>query len=108
MPYIHERRVDERFDMTRGLKLFDQRAQRYRPGRTMNISASGALMEMRGGEHLLPGQQIELAIDWAGSARLMHKGQLIGATVIRHDARHDKASVLAVKFNHRLSLARAA
>ncbi|MHB1155992.1 MAG: PilZ domain-containing protein [Phycisphaerales bacterium] len=108
MPYIYERREDERYALARGMKLLDPRAQRYRPGRTLNVSASGALVETRGGEHLPAGQPIRLAIDWAGSAKLMNRGDLIDATVVRHDGRGGETSLLAVRFNQRLSLATAA
>ena len=99
MPYISERRHNERLRMVRPAKLYDPRGRKYRPGCTHNVSSDGALVEIMGGEYLMPGDLIELAIQWPHETPLAMRDRMVNATVVRTGRTEDGVPLLGVRYS---------
>ena len=52
-------------------------------GRTRNVSASGAMLEVYMPSMLITGQRLEVGIAWQHRQALLGKDQLVQATVVR-------------------------
>lgn len=108
MLYFNERRKNDRIPMIRPAKMYDPRARRYRPGCTHNVSVEGALVEIRGGEYLSPGDCIEVCIDWPAEARVMPRSQMMPVTVVRTGFTEDGLPLLGVRFAQDIHIPQAA
>lgn len=102
-----ERRRDARLAVERPIKLQCAQTGRYLSGRTSNLSASGALLEVDHPSLLVPGQRLRLGIAWDNQRAILESPALAQATVIRSSARGATQHV-AVRFDQRQELAASA
>ena len=77
-----DRRVFPRFDMSRPCKVFHPASGRVLAGRTRNLSAGGALVELDTPRDFVPGDRLELAIAWTRRA-VLPADALVEAKVVR-------------------------
>jgi len=103
-----DKRADRRVQLDRAVKMYDPRGGKYMPGHTLNVSAGGMLVALRGGAHLPGGSPIEVAVDWAGSADLLSQSDLVPATVVRRAGVNGAETYVALQFASRQELALAA
>ncbi len=77
-----ERRVFPRFDISRPCKVYHPASGRFIAGRTRNLSAGGALVEIDTPRDFTPGDTLELAIAWTRRA-VLPADALVEAKVVR-------------------------
>lgn len=77
-----DRRQFPRFDISRPCKLYHAATGRYLPGRTRNLSAGGALVDVDTPRDFAEGESLELAIAWTRRA-LLPADALVEAKVMR-------------------------
>jgi hypothetical protein len=99
-----ERRREARMPLARPMKLRCVETGRYLAGQTSNLSASGALLEVRHPSLLVPGQRLQIGIAWGRGLAVIDSDQLAEATVVRSLAL-GSAQRVAVQFSHRQELA---
>jgi len=105
----HERRQDPRMNVTAAVKIFDPASGKYRSGITRNLSAGGALVEVRGGMLASVGDQIGMAIDFTRAAGVVRHDDLKPVVVTRiAPASTPIARLVAVRFVEQQSVTRAA
>lgn len=80
-----ERRIFPRFDISRPCKVYHAASGRFLAGRTRNLSAGGALVEVDTPRDFAPGDSIELAIAWTRRA-VLPADALVEAKVVRQIA----------------------
>lgn len=107
---MNDRRQFPRADLNRPCKIFLPAAARFLAGRTRNLSAGGALVEIDGPRDLKPGDTLELGIAWSNRA-LLPADALIEAKVVRHVASlilpdGTTRRTIGVRFDHTSALAR--
>ena len=95
---IHERRREDRLGYECPVKVYDPRTRRYRSGVTRNVSASGALIEVRGGFHAGIGDQVSVAVDWTGIAPMMSQTDMVPVAITRLASGEDGVQLFGVKF----------
>jgi len=89
-----DRRMAPRQGTHRPVKLrADSRIVRYVAGRTCNLSAGGALIELDRAADLHTGDTIRLAIADCDNAPLLTADRMVEATILRRDPAH-----IAVRF----------
>ena len=102
-----DRRTSPRLAVARPAKLrCSQTGLRYLPGRTCNVSASGALVELGSAPALTAGDRVELAIAHDAGAGLLRPEHVVHATVVR-SLGHGERRYLAVRFAQPVALAQA-
>lgn len=100
---LPERRRDERLDVSRPAKVQCGVTGRYIPARVRNLSAGGALIELRTGTPLASGQAIRVGIPHHDRIPLLASTDFAPAHVIR-SLSHDGLHHVALEFNHPLQL----
>jgi c-di-GMP-binding flagellar brake protein YcgR len=105
---MRERRNDPRVNVSLGVKVYDRRAQRYRPARTFDLSSGGALIEIHQGQTLAIGDSIDLAVEYSSSAAVVHHDDLLKAIVLRNVGYDHGHRRVAVRFVDRPKVALAA
>lgn len=78
-----DRREHTRVDMSRPCKVFLPATARSCAGRTRNVSAGGALVELDSPRDLKPGDTMELGIAWTNRA-ILPADALVEAKIVRH------------------------
>ncbi len=101
-----ERRRDARVAVCRPVKLQCVESGRYLAGRTDNLSASGALLQVYHPSLLVPGQRLRMGIAWTDRQAVLEADRLVDATVVRSRG-HGGFQQVAVAFAHRQELAAA-
>jgi hypothetical protein len=84
--------------MTCNIKVYDVKSRRYRSGRTVNVSAGGALLDIPTGLYAGVGDELQLAIDWTGATPLMAAGDMIPVVVTRHLEPTATGNLVGVRF----------
>lgn len=93
-----ERRCHPRLPTVRPVKLrSDATGLRYLPGRTRNLSAGGALIELDRAAPFQAGQHVHLALAQHPSQPIFYAQDLLDAVVVR-SLRHGSTCHLAVRF----------
>lgn len=100
---LPERRRDERVDVTRPAKVQCGVTGRYLPACVRNLSAGGALIELRTRTPLASGQNIRVGIAHSNHQALLSTTDLADAQVIR-SLTHDGLHHVAIEFAHRMQL----
>lgn len=77
-----DRRGFPRFEVSRPCKAFHPATGRFIAGRTRNLSAAGAMIDLDSPRELGEGERIELAIAWSRRA-VLPADALVEATVVR-------------------------
>ena len=78
-----DRRQGRRHPISRPVKLRCLITGKYMVGRTCNISASGALLEIDQPSLLISGQRLAVGVAWTRQQSLLYKDDMTHATVIR-------------------------
>jgi len=78
-----ERRQNARRPVSCPAKLRCTQTGKYMAGRTRNVSANGAMLEVYMPSMLVTGQRLEVGIAWHHRQALLSKDQLAQATVVR-------------------------
>ena len=99
-----ERRRDARIPLSKPVKVQCAHTGRYLRGRTDNLSASGALLEIEHPSLLVPGQRLKVGIAWNRSQTVLEQGGLAEAVVVR-SLGHGESQRVAVRFAQRQTLA---
>lgn len=101
---INERRRETRFPVIRPVKLRCVESGRFLAGKTSNVSAGGALLELDSAARVTPGQRLEVGIAWNAGQALLSASSLTAATVIRAQPLNRRQRV-ALRFDHPQELA---
>ena len=78
-----ERRQSARQPISKPAKLRCTQTGRFMAGRTRNVSASGAMLEVYLPSMLITGQRLEVGIAWQHRQAMLDSDQLVQATVVR-------------------------
>lgn len=97
-PTTIERRQLPREPIDRGAKVFHTPSLRYAQARTIDLSASGVLMEVRMVRAIFPGDPVRVAIDWLGEG-VMSAATMINARVIRAEPESHGVRRIAIAFD---------
>lgn len=79
----NEQREYERSANACDVKMYIPSTRKFKPGRTLNTSLHGALVEINRNANLHPGDEIKLAIDWHEDQTLIEQSRMISAKVVR-------------------------
>ena len=104
MPTPHERRHDARLPLTRPAKVQCLTTGRYLAGRTRNLSAGGALLEIDHPSLLVPGQRLRVGVARTKQDVVLAAEEMTPATVVRSAGLRGTQTV-AVQFDRRQQLA---
>lgn len=88
-----DRRRYERRGVERACKVYHPASRRYAAGRTVNLSAGGALVKVEGSRPLEPGEELDVIVAWDARAVLPAESMLRGR-VVRADG-----PLVAVEFD---------
>ncbi|MGE3107838.1 MAG: PilZ domain-containing protein [Phycisphaerales bacterium] len=102
-----ERRLCVRIPIERPCKVFRRGTQRYVPAVTRDVSASGALLEIRAARPVIAGEKIDVGVAWSRSP-IMLEDALMEAKVVRATALDDERQSVAVAFESAVELAQVA
>ncbi len=103
-----ERRADRRFAAAVPAKVYDSKARRYRPARTVDLSNGGALIEITGGAGLHPGDRVDMALSFDDRLPVVRQDDLIGAIVVRTAGLSHASRTVGVRFIDKQNLQHAA
>jgi c-di-GMP-binding flagellar brake protein YcgR len=93
-----ERRRFPRLATAVGAKVYDERARRYRPARTVDVSAGGLLLEVAGGAALHPGDRLDIALNFDDRLPVVRKEDLLPAIVVRTADSHAASRTVGLRF----------
>ncbi len=99
-----ERRSDARNEVEKPVKIRCLRSGRYLSGKTRNLSAGGALIEISDPHRFVPGQRIKLGVAWNARQTVLDSHALIDSVVIR-DFALEGLHQIALRFENRQELA---
>ena len=102
-----ERRRDLRFRIDRSAKLFNHMTGKYVAGKTLNVSASGAMLVFDHSTKLLPGQRVQVGICDNADHVILSANDMLDATIIRSE-HQDMNLKIAVNFDDSCRLTAAA
>lgn len=77
------------------------------PGRTINASPGGLLIELRGSRRLAPGDAIDVFVSWDGSG-VVPASSAVEARVVRALSATDDRQIVALRFAESVPLAQVA
>lgn len=92
-----DRRRHERLDMDRACKVFHPPTRRFSSARTLNLSASGALLSIDSPRELAPGEPLDLLISWNDAPVLASEGRL-RCRIVRVAPVEPRRQAVAVEF----------
>ena len=98
MPTTSDRRRHTRTLTEIACKLLPNAECRYRSAITADVSAGGALLDLRTPKPLIAGEKLALSINWNGRP-LMSRNELVTATVVRTSPLLDQRQRIAVEFD---------
>lgn len=89
----HERRIYQRDALRCAAKVYEPRGHRYHSGVTCNISAGGALLEIKNGVPCARGEMLGLAVDWVGESPLLRPSDLESVVVMHVETKEGDPTV---------------
>jgi c-di-GMP-binding flagellar brake protein YcgR len=92
-----ERRQAARLPIDRPAKVARHSSARYEPATTVNVSTTGALLEVRSARPVAVGERMGVAVAWAQEG-LIASTQVLPAMVVRADAISADRQRVAVQF----------
>jgi len=92
------RRAHARSTVAIECKLRRPSVPRYDAATTGDVSAGGALLEVRGSRPLTVGETVDLAVNWSDRALLI-SGDMVRARVVRVGPILDRKQQVAVEFD---------
>ena len=102
-----ERRKNLRIRIARSAKLFNHMTGKYVAGKTLNVSASGAMLVFDHTTKLLPGQRVQVGICEDPKHVVLASNDMLNATIIRSEHK-DTGLKVAVNFDDHCRLTTAA
>jgi len=93
-----ERRRYPRQQIDRAAKIFHEETLRYAEARACDLSAGGALVEVRAVRAFLPGDRVRVAFDWLGRG-VIERQAMLPATIVRAEPEVDGRRRLALAFD---------
>ena len=93
-----DRRVHVRTPAEIACKLLQDADCRYRSALTADVSAGGALLDLRTPKPLQVGETLAVTVNWNGRP-LMSRDDLVNATVVRAGPLLDQKQRVAVRFD---------
>ncbi len=106
MKLTGERRRDTRLALERPAKIQCLMTGRYLAGRTINVSAGGAMLEVDHPSLLVPGQRVAIGMANTRQDVILRGDEMSEATVVRSVGLKGRQT-LAVQFDQRQELAAA-
>ena len=94
-----ERRLAARMPIERPCKVFQRGTQRYVAATTRDVSATGALLEMRVMRPMVPGEWLDVGVAWSHSPIVLEDA-LMEAKVVRVHPMIDDRQTVAVAFEN--------
>lgn len=94
-----ERRLFARQSVERPCKVFRRGTQKYVPAVTLDVSAGGAMLEMRTVRPIKPGERIDVGVAWS-RAPILLEDALMEARVVRVIQLAEDRQSVAVQFEH--------
>lgn len=104
---IKERRLSARQSVERPCKVFRRGTQKYVSAITQDVSATGALLEIRSLRPVVAGEKIDVGVAWSHSPILLEDA-LMEARVVRVVALAGDRQSVAVQFENASEVALAA
>jgi hypothetical protein len=104
----HDRRRQPRISLQAAAKVYDYKARRYLPARTVDVSSGGAMIELLRPSHVATGDRIDVAVDWTGGSPVIRHGQMTAARVVRVEGRTHMPTRFALRFTTPMQLPAAA
>lgn len=108
LSFDSDRRNEPRMNIECGVKVYDPRAQRYYAGRTVNVSAGGALIELQDGLGGLPGDAYEIVVNWVDAHPLLCREQMQSVRLVRRDTDDSSACRIALRYDEPMRATHAA
>lgn len=108
MSQVQERRRDDRLSLNCAVKVYDPLSCKYRMGYTVDVSSTGALIEVHGGIHGGVGREVEFAVDWSGHHPLIRQCEMKTAKVTRVETPGEYSQRFAIEFGEPQTIAAAA
>jgi hypothetical protein len=99
----NDRRLAARIPIERPCKVFRRGTQRYVSAITRDVSATGALLEVRSPRHIIPGERIDVGVAWSNSPIVLEDA-LMEAKVVRVIPLSDDRQVVGVAFENVVAL----
>lgn len=106
-PTTTDRRGSPRQPIDLGCKVFHHASLRFQAGRSVDISSTGALVEIALGRTLAVGDRVDVAIDWTRCG-LLASESLVRGRVVRAQRRPGGFQRLAVAFDSTIEIKAAA
>ena len=94
-----DHRAHDRVELERPCNLYVAKTNRYLPGRTGDVSAGGALVRLVGIACLAPGDRLGLAVAPDEALTVLHRSEMIDASVVRSVTTPDGGTVVAIRFD---------
>lgn len=94
-----DRRTEPRMNLECGVKVYDPRAERYYAGRTVNVSAGGALIELHDALGGSPGDGYEIVVNWVDAHPLFRREQMQPVRMVRRDSGDQGSCRIALCFD---------
>ncbi|QDU34030.1 PilZ domain protein [Poriferisphaera corsica] len=107
MYHVPERRKDLRIRIARSVKIYNHLTGKYLAGKTLDVSAGGAMIVFGQHAKLHPGQRIQVGIARDARQALLAAEDMLDATVIRSLSQSLGVRV-AIEFDERRSMSKAA
>ena len=104
MATTSDRRHDARLELSRPVKVKCLLTGRYLPGRSRNLSAGGALLEIDHPSLLVPGQRVMIGVAHTRQDVILAAEDMTPATVVR-SAGLQGTQTVAIQFDQRQELA---
>jgi hypothetical protein len=104
---MQDRRRFPRLSIETPCKVYDRLTRRFAPARTVNVSAGGALLEVRPARPLEAGAAIDIAVSWS-ERPIIPASTMIGGRVVRGEPEPGGAVRIGVAFAAPIDLAEAA
>lgn len=98
MQMTTNRRLHTRFASDIECKLLRCAASKYDTAKTGDVSVGGALLYVRTTRPICIGEEIEIAVNWAGRPLLL-ADEMIGAHVVRVGPLLDGGQLVAIRFD---------
>jgi hypothetical protein len=93
-----ERRRNDRYPLVKPVKFRCESTGRYVGGKTLNVSITGALVEVGSGSSLTAGDRVCFGIAWSQRNAVLNSDYLVPATVLR-STRDEQGTSVAIQFD---------
>ncbi|QQE12084.1 PilZ domain-containing protein [Planctomycetota bacterium] len=103
MLHVPERRRDLRLRIARTVKIYNHLTGKYIAGKTLDVSAGGAMIVFGRHAKLHPGQRVQIGIARDARQALLASEDMLDATVVR-SLPQTLGTKVAIEFDERRSM----